>query len=341
MTPDFVSRFPLSASCSSRSTRASRQTQQGVALLSIMLIMTLMILVVADITFSYRNQLRKTTGRHQMEQARWYAMSAEELAVQVLEQNIEDDNDVTHLGQYWATSSMTFPVEGGYISGSLTDAQGCFNINALNVATDDGSTPVEVDVLSYLLESLDISANDADNISWATRDWIFTGDDYTRYGDEYYMSRPVPHLTARTSMRDISEWRAVTGVSQGVALKVMPYLCAIPSRSLSVNVNTIPVDQPELLSALFENDLPVEQARSILEQRPANGWDTLDTFLRDPRLLNYSSSNARELLTVKSSYFELRATSEYSGTHTGIQSLLRRNDGDTITVVRRKFGAFL
>lgn len=336
-----TSRISLFAFRGSRNMQAPQQTQHGIALLSIMLILTLMTLVVADITFAYRNQLRKTTGRQQMEQARWYAMSAEELAVRLLKQSIEDDGEVTHLGQYWATDGMVFPVEDGTISGTLTDAQSCLNVNALNVSSENGSTPVEVKVLASLLESLDIGTDDATNISWATRDWVYTGADYTQYGDDYYMSRPLPHLTSKTAMRDISEWRAVTGVTQGIALRVMPYLCAIPLRKLSVNVNTIPANQPELLSALFANDLPVEQARSILEQRPANGWDTIDEFLGDPRLSNYSSNNARDLLTVKSSYFELRAISEYSGTHTGLQSLLRRNDDDTITVVRRKFGAFL
>ena len=335
----------MSLSNSRRSLAATggykKHRQYGIALLSIMLILTLMTLVVAEITFSYRNQLRKSTARHELEQARWYTMSAEELAKQVLKQSIEDDDDVTHLGQYWATTGMVFPVDGGNITGTLTDAQSCFNLNALNVWLEDGSTPTEVQVLTNLLESLGLSTNEASNISWATRDWVYTGDEYTQYGDDYYMSRPVPHLAGKTAMRDVSEWRAVTGVTQGAALRAMPYLCAIPSRSLSININTIPADQPELLSALFDNDLPVEQAQSILEQRPANGWDSLDEFLSDSSLANYDSSNARDLLTVKSSYFELRALSEFSGTQTGLQSLLRRNDGDTITVVRRKFGAFL
>ena len=101
--------------------------QQGVALLSIMLILTLMTLIVAEVTFSYRNQLRKTTGRQQLEQARWYALSAEELAIRVLKQSFDDDDGVIHLGQYWAKEGMVFPVENGSIAGEIRDSQGCFN----------------------------------------------------------------------------------------------------------------------------------------------------------------------------------------------------------------------
>ncbi|MCW7555976.1 type II secretion system minor pseudopilin GspK [Endozoicomonas gorgoniicola] len=316
--------------------------QQGVALLSIMLILTLMTLIVAEVTFSYRNQLRKTTGRQQLEQARWYALSAEELAIRVLKQSFDDDDGVIHLGQYWAKEGMVFPVENGSISGEIRDSQGCFNVNAMNVADNtDGSTPLVVESFSYLLEQLGISASEAINISWATRDWVYNGENYTQYGDDHYMSRPVPHLAGKTAMRDISEWRAVAGVSRGVALRVLPYLCATPSSELKVNVNTIPADQPELLTALYKGDLPVDQARNMLEQRPVNGWDTVDEFLSSSLLANYNSSNVRSLLTVNSSYFELRANSEFAGTRTGLHSLLRRNDDNRLSVVRRKFGAFL
>ena len=316
--------------------------QRGIALLSIMLILTLMTLIVAEVTFSYRNQLRKTTGRHLLEQARWYALSAEELAVRVLKQSFDDDDGVIHLGQYWATDGMVFPVENGTIAGEIRDAQGCFNVNSMNVSDNtDGSTPLEVDIFAYLLEELDISASEAMSISWATRDWVYDGEDYTQYGDDHYMSRPVPHLAGQTAMRDISVWRSVTGVSQGVALRVMPYLCATPSNRLQINVNTIPADQPELLTALYEGDLPIDQARRALEQRPANGWDTVDEFLNSSLLANYNASNVRSLITVNSSYFELRANSEFAGTRTGLHSLLRRNDDNKLSVVRRKFGAFL
>lgn len=321
---------------------SQRNQQKGVALLSIMLILTLMTLIVAEVTFSYRNQLRKTTGRTQLEQARWYALSAEELAVRVLKQSFDDDDGVIHLGQYWATEGMVFPVENGSIAGQIRDAQGCFNVNAMNVSSNaDGSTPLEVDIFAYLLEELGISSSEAMSISWATRDWVYNGDDYTQYGDDHYMSRPVSHLAGQTAMRDISEWRSVAGVSQGVALRVMPYLCAIPSNRLQINVNTIPADQPELLTALYENDLPVDQARRALEQRPSSGWDTADEFLNSSFLANYSDANVRSLITVNSSYFELRANSEFSGTRTGLHSLLRRNDDNRLSVVRRKFGAFL
>ena len=322
--------------------KVKRQKQRGVALLSIMLILTLMTLIVAEVTFSYRNQLRKTTGRQQLEQARWYALSAEELAVRVLKQSFDDDDGVIHLGQYWATEGMVFPVENGSIAGEIRDAQGCFNVNAMNVSDNtDGSTPLEVDIFAYLLEELGISASEAMSISWATRDWVYNGEDYTQYGDDHYMSRPVPHLAGQTAMRDISVWRSVAGVSQGIALRVLPYLCATPSSRLEINVNTIPADQPELLTALYEGDLPIDQARRVLEQRPANGWDTVDEFLNSSLVANYNNSNVRSLITVNSSYFELRANSEFAGTRTGLHSLLRRNDDDRLSVVRRKFGAFL
>ena len=317
----------------------STHTQTGIALLSILLILALMTLIVAEVTFAYRNQLRKTTGRQQLEQARWYAISAEDLAIRVLRQSFEDDAEVTNLGQIWATNTIPFPVEGGSIAGKVKDAQGCFNVNALNVPSNaDGSTPIEVSMFAQLLSQLDISTSEAETISWATRDWVHNGEGYMQYGDDYYLAMPVPHLAGKTTMRDISVWRSVIGVSRDVALKVMPYLCAIPSSKLSINVNTIPEDQPELLVALYQGDLPPDQAANILKTRPMNGWGTVEKFLEDSRLANFNSADVKERIAVKSSFFEMHANVEYAGVQTGLSSLLRRNDDNRLTVVRRKFG---
>ncbi len=323
-----------------------RNDQQGIALLSILLMLSLLVLLANELTLSFRTQLARTQTMQQREQARWYAFSGESLAIKTLKQNFKDDPDITHLGQYWATANVILPVEGGQIAGQLKDAQSCFNINALSKpATNDSgqsqNTP-ESQVFSALLQYLDIPRWESEQITNATRNWVSSEDLNQGETDMDYLAQPMPYLSGKTLMRDISEWRAVAGVSKAVAKKVMPYLCALPVSELAINVNTILVDQPELLAALYIDQLPVDHARTVLESRPREGWDEITDFTSQPLLANFSSTGVGKRLAIVSYFFEMRATANYGESEVRLKSLLARSkgnpSGNKVTVIRRKFG---
>ncbi len=322
--------------------RSLTDRQQGIALLSALLMLTLLVLLANELTLSFRTQLTRTQSMQEQEQARWYAFSGESLAIKTLKQNFKDDPDITHLGQYWATANVVLPVEGGHIAGQLKDAQSCFNINALAKPAAEGSdsyqkTP-ESQAFSALLQYLDIPQWESDRITQATRNWVSSEDLRQGESDTDYLAQPLPYLSGKTLMRDISEWRAVAGVSKAVAQQVMPYLCTLPMAELAINVNTIPVDQPEILAALYIDQLPVDQARSILETRPREGWDEVADFTSQPLLANFSSTGVGKRLTIVSHYFEMRATANYGESEVRLNSLLARSKDNQLTVIRRKFG---
>ncbi|WP_422489313.1 type II secretion system minor pseudopilin GspK [Endozoicomonas sp. ALE010] len=336
----------LRGNCCSRHKGSSKahypDRQQGIALLSVLLMLTLLVLLANELTLSFRTQLTRTQSMQQREQARWYAFSGESLAIKTLKQNFEDDPDITHLGQYWATNNVVLPVEGGQIAGQLKDSQSCFNINALakplTEANDTLQQSPESQVFSALLQYLEIPQWESDSITRATRNWVSSEALREGESDLDYLTRPLPYLSSKTLMRDISEWRAVAGVSTSVAQKVMPYLCALPSTELAINVNTIPVDQPEILAALYIDQLPVDQARNILETRPREGWDAVADFTSQPLLANFSSTGAGKRLTIVSYYFEMHATANYGASEVRLNTLLARSKDNQLTVIRRKFG---
>ncbi len=329
-----------------------RGHQRGIALLGILLMLTLLIALAHEITLSFRSQLVRTQSLQQKDQARWYALAGESLAIKTLVQSFEDEPDVSHLGQYWATDNASFPLEGGQVSGSIKDAQSCFNINALAKAVEsDDKQQEQMEqqkhsegvVFTALLENLDIPEWESEQITMSTSNWVSTKDVNEGENDDYYLALPLPYLTGKTLMRDISEWRAVAGVSKAVANKVMPYLCALPVTKLSVNVNTIPDDQPELLAALFTNSLSVDEALSILEERPDNGWESMAEFYSQSLLSGLSSTAIDKHLTIVSNYFEMSATASFGTSEAGLKSLLARakaksSKKNQLTVIRRKFG---
>jgi len=76
-------------------------------------------------------QMQRSTNINLNQQAYWYAMGAEAFTKRVLLTAFEQDNDVTHLGQIWASEATTYPVDFGEITGEITDLQSCLNLNAL------------------------------------------------------------------------------------------------------------------------------------------------------------------------------------------------------------------
>ncbi|KEQ18479.1 hypothetical protein GZ78_13410 [Endozoicomonas numazuensis] len=311
------------------------------ALLIVMFVLTLMVLIAAEITFGFSLQMRRTATLQQMEQARWYALSAEELAVKVLQDEFEEKEETVNLGQNWATGEVTFPVDGGTISGEIMDAQACLNLNALHLADKEGEAPAEVKVFQSLMEALEVEPYQADVIAQSARDWV-DGDDTQGSGtgaeDSYYQSLPVPYLASNTSMRSASELRAVKGVSAGLMRKVEPYVCALPATEMKININTLSPDHAAVLSALYLGELPVEQAKEILEQRPEEGWKNVDEFIQQPSLSNFSAEGTSELMSVDSQYFVMDATASFADSEVRIKSLLRREEENKFSVIRRQFG---
>ena len=316
--------------------------QRGIALLSVLLMLSLLVLLANELTQSFRTQLTRTQSIQQREQARWYAFSGESLAIKTLHQSFRDDPGVTHLGQGWATTNVVFPVDGGQIAGQLKDAQSCFNINALAApaATNDTSTTktVESRVFIALLQYLDIPTLNAEQITQATRNWVSRDDLRQGASDVDYLALPYPYLAGKTLMRDVSEWRAVAGVSKHIANKISPYLCTLPSTELSININTLSADQPELLSATYIDQLPVDQAKNILKKRPINGWGQIAEFTNQPLLANFNNTGVDDRLIINSHYFEMAAIARYHDSEVRLRSLIARSQDNRLTVIRRKFG---
>lgn len=314
--------------------------QTGVALLSVLLTMNIAVILVAGMTDSFRYRLRSTSAMQNNEQAWWYALSGEELATKALLQDLKDDPDVTHLGQYWASDRVAFPVGDGFISGGMADAQACFNLNSLHQEdSESGEKAASLRVFQSLLEHLEIETYAADQIAEATRDWVNesrTPVSGRGAGDDHYQSLPVSYLAANTQMRDISEWRAVMGVSPAIAQRLLPYLCAIPAMELAMNVNTISEDHPELLAALFAGELSVSQSENLLSTRPRDGWPSLDAFLHNSVLSNTNTASARDRVVIHSNFFEVDTRVESGSATLNLRSLLWRKGENEVVVIRRR-----
>ncbi|MEE1675168.1 type II secretion system minor pseudopilin GspK [Agarivorans aestuarii] len=325
-----------------QSIRVFPQRQRGVALLTVMLILAVMVVVAAQ--FSQRLQLdlaRATNLQHSL-RSNWMLSGAEAFALKVIKQDLEDDDRV-HLGQYWATEGMVFPVEDSVIKGQIVDMQACFNLNALGQPNKtDGQPPKVADQFIGLLVAIGVDAYSAEQITDATRDWIDADTIPLPQGaeDGVYEGLNPAYLPANMPMADKSEFRAVYGVTAGIYRKVAPFICALPESSLAVNVNTIAPDHPQLLEALFYPDLDNTGAQQVLNDRPDEGYRLLDEMMTHPALagIPLTQPGLQQTLALQSNYFKAQLLVENEQGQAQMSSVIQRSGTSDLKVIRRSYG---
>lgn len=322
------------------------QKQRGVALIVVMLIVAMVVIIATNI--SSRNQLsmRRTLNLAQYDQAYWYVLSAEELAMKVLKQDFEDSDGTVHLQQYWALADVVFPAEYGQIVGDIQDMRACFNVNAVGQAsteTENGQAKLTVAAqqFQFLLVNLGVDDFGAEQLTYMLKDYIDEDTVAGSYGaeDAEYESRNVPYRAANTLMQHRSELRAVLGFTQDVYLNISPYVCAIPGETKQLlNVNTVKVEQAALLAGMLENEISVSEAESIINNRPGDGYEEIEDFWENSSLSGLTlEDDVKSSFVVDSQYFSLKAGAKVDNAIFRMESVLKRN-GNNLDVLTRQYG---
>ncbi|MCE0493860.1 type II secretion system minor pseudopilin GspK [Vibrio salinus] len=323
-----------------------RRKQQGVALIIVMLILALMVSLAATMSGRLFAQFKRATHQIGYQQAFWYALSAESLAKAAIEESIKDD-DTVNMGQPWAIGKRQYPVEGGIITGEISDKQACFNLNALNsVDATAGSSaePFLVQVLQHLIESTKVDSYQSEVAAESV--WEYVDNNFvvnSNYGveDRYYESMSPSYVAPNGLLADASEIRAVQDVQGKSMNSLMNLVCALPTQDWRLNVNTLSLEQWPLLSALFYPYLSESVAKSVIQERPHNGWNSVESFVAANGIAGINStvlSNARGYLSVDSAFFELDAEVEVNQSRMRVRSLIYSGNKKNVQVVRRRLG---
>jgi general secretion pathway protein K len=318
--------------------------QKGVALISILMILAIMVTVAAGMTGRLITSLKRTEGLAHSQGTYWYAQAAADMGKMVLDNDFADSKTVS-LDQNWATPDMVFPLDNGSIAGTVKDMRSCFNVNALHSPDKNGKRPLLLKQFQLLLEELSIDDYLAEMIADSTRDWIDKDNNISGAQgaeDDFYSGQPVPYLTGNQPLIDITELRAIQGVGVKTFERIAPYLCAIPSDKQSINVNTIAVDQPEILVAMFKSeiDLSIDDVKEILKDRPMSGWESVDKFLAEPAFGSTNiSEELKKQLSVTSDFFQLNGTIEFEERLLSVK-LLFKIENKKAKMIRYQSGGF-
>jgi len=294
---------------------------RGAAIVMAMLIAALAAAVAATVFADQQRWLRKVEHRRDQVQAQALAMAGVLWTAQI----IADDarrSETDHLGEPWALTLPSIPLENGEVRGAIVDAQGRLNINALGAT--DASAEQERARLARLFAQRGMSPA----VLPAMADWIDADRAAEESGgeDAFYLAQPVPRLAANAPVLRVAELGAVKGVTPRMLAAVLPYLSALPAGT-PVNVNTAP---GEVLAAIVGN-ASGESLEALLADRVRKPFTTIAEFrARLPEGATLASDAA---LSVKSNHFYVTIEARQGATRAHARALLRRGGGGKPAIV--------
>ena len=323
---------------------AVNKKQDGIALITVLMILAIMVTVAATMTGRLTLSLKRTEGLTFSQKVYWYGQAAADFGRMVLNEDLADST-VISLDQIWATPDMVFPLDDGHIAGEIKDFRSCFNVNSVALKTPGNKPDAAVGQFKALLEAIGVNDYSAETIAQSARDWIDENDrnDGAQGAeDSFYQGRNIAHLAANNLMVDISELRAVQGVDKEAYEKIVPYLCAVPSREQKINVNTVSVEQPEILYALFKvyHDLSVADFETLLQERPVSGWNSINEFLASSLFAQLKITDPlKKQLGVSSEFFQLNGVAEFEERLLAVRLLFQIKEKKA-NVIRYQSGGF-
>ncbi len=326
--------------------RLRNPRQSGSILITVLLIVAVLsalaVAVLDDINFA----IRRAANVDARSQAQFYAVGAETFAKQLINRARTLSPDRT-LRAEWMDKPAVFNLDDGLIEARIGDASNCFNVNSL-VGGEGGrnreANETRVGYFTALLVAIGVSEGEAEALANAATDWIDSdGTPRTRGAEDYhYAGLDPPYRTANTLIAEVAELRAVRGFDPATYALVRPFLCAHPSADFSyININTLTErDAPLLVMVAGAETLRVDEARTIIRRRPADGYRSVEGFWAEDGFAGkVPNEERRALVSLKTEYYDLRVQVAYLQAFVEQTSLLSLTATGDIGVVSRRYGA--
>ena len=319
-----------------------RPHEEGVALMTVLLLVAVMSTLAVGILDDIRFSLRRTENARNVGQAQWYALGAEALAQARIRRLWELDRDRTSLVGDWNGRPFEFPTDdGGVIRASIRDGGACFNLNSVVEGRNDLFMRRELGVEQFTALARALGLTQGEALADSLADWIDT--DSVREGrggeDEAYAAGAQPYRTGGVLLAEVSELRAIRGFTPEIYARLRPYVCALPTSDLSpINLNTLPVDRPELITMLTSGAVGPDTARQILRARPADGWASATDFWILPAIARADVADAvLDQARVNTRFFALSAEVTHVDAEVVLSALLEQTPAGPVRVRARRW----
>ncbi|AWL29143.1 general secretion pathway protein GspK [Acinetobacter defluvii] len=312
--------------------------QKGIALITILVMVALATILAASIAKRQYATNENTAVLMRQNQALNYAKSAEAFFSELLIQDTQNSPNTDNLQEVWAKPMPAFPVEGGFISGTLKDESGKFNLNSL--FTSDGK--VDEENKAYF-ERILVRVGLPAEISQAVIDWQDQDDiPMGAMGAEsnYYNGLQPPYSAANRPFFSVEELKLVRGFEGGKYDLIEPYVSALPDVSTKININTAPA----LLLAALDPKVDVAQVAILQKQKleKMENFNNVQDLLVTDLFKSIEPANkaiAEKAFDVRSNYFKAEIDVALSQRNRQMSSYLMRKNNQ-VTVYARSLAPF-
>ncbi len=283
------------------------------AVITAILVVALVASAASFMAWQQQLWLRQVENLNAQAQSRVVALAALQWARSALADDARR-NQVDHLDEGWAQPLMPLPVEGGELTGSLSDQQGRFNLNS--VVRGGKTSATDLAVLRRLLDLLQLPPE----LAGAVVDWIDSNAETTHPGgaeDMDYLALDPPYRAGNRALITVDGLYRIKGFDAATVARLRPFVTALPQPT-PVNVNTAPAEV--LASAIA--DLPLDQARTLVAGRKGRHFKDLADFrTRLPKTVTQVNES---LLSVGSRYFLVTGQARFGRAKVGAEALLER-----------------
>jgi len=325
------------------------KSQGGAILVMVLLIVAVVSTLAINFAGAFQLSVARSENRWHGAQAKAYLLGAEDLALSVLKED-RAEGEVDHLGEIWAQESEPFPVEGGWLSGRVVDAQGLFNLNSLVGSAGDAGSASSAQRfteeqrrfirLLQTFESLPLAQGDAVAIVEAIIDWLDSDDRPTGYGgaeSNYYNSLDSVYYAGNQNFSSVNELRLVRYITPELYALLEPFVVVLPEK-VSININTAPLKLLQTINVSTSLEaLSIPDAQELLDSLGSEGFETLAEFENSPAMVGLMPQGASpdmQGLSISSEYFLLYSESLVAKQRRKLESLVLRTE-DKLQIIRR------
>lgn len=315
--------------------------ERGMALLITVMVVSLLSAITLHFGLMVRQEIIASTHGKNRTYLETMAMSGVHLGLAALEKDgTENDYDSGH--DRWAqlaTSNLAGLFGGGELKVEFFDLGGRLQINSLpeNEKTQE--------MLMRLLEMepyFDLDEDQAREVVHALIDWIDQDDRESDYGaeDSYYYGLNPSYGTRNMPVEHLDELLMVKGMTQELLFgggndKGLSQYLTVKGTDGKININMV---SAQLLLAMSP-DMTAELAEKMIAFRkdPAN-VDMLDDPSWYKKIPSWPGDVDidQELLTIKSTFFQITATGEYHSLKKSVEVVVERDENNEIILLSKK-----
>jgi general secretion pathway protein K len=322
------------------------KNNRGMILLVTILIISIIVVVTIQFNTSMRSDLQAAVNLRDGVKLGYISRSALNLARTVLLVDMQENNYDT-LHETWAQLPVLAEYASVYLDEGrfklgISDYSGKIQLNSLVYAEEAGVQQLQQDILSRFLlsEEFELDQEAVDSIIDAIIDWIDEDDEESGFGgaeEFYYQSLEKPYPCKNGPMEFVEELLHIKGIEPelfyGTKEKpgIRKFLTA-HGTSGEININTA---EALVLRALAD---PIDEvlAGEMIGYRgnEENDLSNVSWYKSVPSFPGDIDIPA-EIISVKSSYFEVQATAFLETMSKKVTGVIRR-DADTTEVVSWK-----